>query len=150
MDLHGPSILLTGGGSSIGRSLALELADRRGRLALVGRRPGPLEEVSEQVRSRGSEAHVVQADLTASGSPAPVLLTRAALPAVRASGASLVVVVSSAMALVGCRSTPPTRHQGRRRPRVRLRGPDQVAAAVLTAIAEGQVSFCAVVLNAPP
>jgi NAD(P)-dependent dehydrogenase (short-subunit alcohol dehydrogenase family) len=42
MDLHGRSILLTGGGSGIGRSLALRLADQKVELTLVGRRAGPL------------------------------------------------------------------------------------------------------------
>lgn len=147
MNLHGRSILLTGGGSGIGRSLALHLADQQVRLTLVGRRPGPLGDVAEQVRASGSEVHVIPTDLTLPGAPAdvvaqtierfggidvlinnagnvragrleqvseqevlaqlalnltaPVLLTRAALPALRSSGDALVVIVSSAIGLVG-------------------------------------------------
>jgi uncharacterized oxidoreductase len=147
MDLHDRSILLTGAGSGIGRSLALSLADHAPRLTLVGRRAEPLEEVAALVRERGGQAHVVPADVTAQGAPeavvaaaqerfggidvlvnnagnvragrleaieeaevlaqialnlsAPILLTRAALPALRASGDGLVVNVSSGIGLIG-------------------------------------------------
>lgn len=153
MNLRGRSILLTGGGSGIGRSLALGVADQQVRLTLVGRRRDPLEEVAEQARSAGSKVHVIAADLTAKGAPAvviaeateafggldvlvnnagnvragrleqvseeevlaqvalnlttPLLLTRAALPALRASGDGLVVVISSVMGLVALPFTPP-------------------------------------------
>ncbi len=46
MDLHNRSILLTGAGSGIGRTLALQLAGFAPRLTLVGRRAGPLQEVA--------------------------------------------------------------------------------------------------------
>ncbi|MDQ6754274.1 MAG: SDR family NAD(P)-dependent oxidoreductase [Actinomycetota bacterium] len=147
MNLHGRSILLTGAGTGIGRSLALAVAGQQVRLTLVGRRRGPLEDVAGQVRAAGSEVHVIAADLTGRGAPAdivgqaaarfggidvlinnagnvragrleqlseqdvlsqialnlsaPVLLTRAALPQLRASGDSLIVIISSAMGLVG-------------------------------------------------
>ncbi|MFI7579291.1 SDR family NAD(P)-dependent oxidoreductase [Kocuria kalidii] len=147
MDLNDRSILLTGAGSGIGRALALELARYSPRLALVGRRPGPLEEVAALVRDKGGEAVVIPADLTAEGAPAqvvaaareqlggidvlinnagnvragrleaieesevlaqiglnltaPILLTRAALPALRASGEGAVVNVSSGLGLLG-------------------------------------------------
>ncbi len=147
MDLQDRSIVLTGAGSGIGRSLALSLADHAPRLTLVGRRSGPLEEVAALVRERGGQAHVVPADVTAAGAPeavvaaaqerfgsldvlvnnagnvragrletieeaevlaqialnlsAPILLTRAALPALRTSGDGLVVNVSSGIGLIG-------------------------------------------------
>jgi len=143
VDLHDRSILLTGAGSGIGRSLALQLASHAPRLTLVGRRAEPLQEVADLVRERGGQAHVVPADLTApsvvaaaqdrfgrldvlvnnAGNvragrleaideaevvaqvalnlTAPILLTRAALPALRASGDGLVVSISSGIALIG-------------------------------------------------
>ena len=147
MDLINRSILLTGAGSGIGRALALELAQYSPRLALVGRRSEPLEEVAALVREHGGEAVVIPADLTADGAPtqvvaaaqeqlggievlinnagnvragrleaieesevlaqialnltAPILLTRAALPALRVSGDGLVVNVSSGLGLLG-------------------------------------------------
>lgn len=147
MDLTDRSIVLTGAGGGIGRSLALQLAGHTPRLTLVGRRAEPLEEVAALVRDRGAQAHVVTADLTVPGAPAqvvtaaqehfggidvlvnnagnvragrldaieeseviaqitlnltaPILLTRAALPALRASGQGLVVSISSGLGLVG-------------------------------------------------
>ena len=147
MDLNNRSILLTGAGSGIGRALALELAQYSPRLALVGRRREPLEEVAALVREQGGQAVVIPADLTAESAPAevvaaaqeqlggidvlvnnagnvragrleaneesevlaqialnlsaPILLTRAALPALRASGDAVVVNVSSGFGLLG-------------------------------------------------
>jgi len=146
MDLHNRSILLTGAAGGIGRSLALQLADHSVRLTLVGRRPEALEEVAARVRERGSQAHVVPADLTEPDAAAtvvaaaqeqfggidvlvnnagnvragrleaieeseviaqvtlnltaPILLTRAALPALRSGGEGLVVNISSGIGLV--------------------------------------------------
>lgn len=147
MELNDRSILLTGAGGGIGRSLALQLASHRPRQTLVGRRTEPLEELAALVRDRGAQAHVVTADLTSPEAPArvvaaaqdhfggidvlvnnagnvragrldvveesevvaqitlnltaPILLTQAALPALRASGDGLVVNVSSGIGLVG-------------------------------------------------
>ncbi|WP_216698735.1 SDR family NAD(P)-dependent oxidoreductase [Arthrobacter sp. H41] len=69
MDLNNRTILLTGAGSGIGRALALELAQYAPRLALVGRRQEPLEEVADLVREKGEQAVVIPADLTADGTP---------------------------------------------------------------------------------
>ena len=147
MDLNNRSILLTGAGSGIGRALALQLAQYSTRLALVGRRREPLEEVATVVQERGGQAVVIPADVTAPGAAAelvaaaqerlggidvlinnagnvragrletleesevlsqialnltaPILLSRAALPLLRASDAGLVVNVSSGIGLIG-------------------------------------------------
>lgn len=69
LDLHARRALVTGAGSGIGRAITLELADRECSLALVGRRPGPLEEVADLVRERGGRAWVVTADLGLEGEP---------------------------------------------------------------------------------
>lgn len=147
MYLHERSVLVTGAGSGIGRSLAEHLAGYQARITVVGRRLRPLEETAAAVRAAGGQAQAVTADLTEPGAPArvvaaavdrfggldllvnnagnvragrlehlseqevtaqvalnltaPILLTRAALDALKAGGDGLVVNVSSTIALVG-------------------------------------------------
>lgn len=55
---------VTGGGTGIGRALALELAAGGGHVALSGRRVDRLEEVAAEVRARGGRALVVPCDVT--------------------------------------------------------------------------------------
>jgi len=55
---------ITGGGTGIGRALALELAAGGGHVALSGRRVDRLEEVAAEVRARGCQALVVPCDVT--------------------------------------------------------------------------------------
>jgi short-subunit dehydrogenase len=69
LDLRERRTLITGAGSGIGRALALELASRRGVLALAGRRAGPLAETAALVAERGGTAYPVIADLTSDGEP---------------------------------------------------------------------------------
>lgn len=57
------SILLTGGGSGIGRALAAALAAKGANLMLAGRRAGPLEETAAELRGSGSVSLAV-ADVT--------------------------------------------------------------------------------------
>ena len=61
--------LVTGGGSGIGRAVALALAREGCRVVLAGRREEPLERVAEEVRGHGREAFPVVCDV---GSPAAV------------------------------------------------------------------------------
>lgn len=64
MILEGKSILLTGGGSGIGRMTALAFAARNARLTLLGRRDSPLQETAALVRQAGGEAVVVVGDVS--------------------------------------------------------------------------------------
>lgn len=143
-------VLVTGGGSGIGRAFAIQLAERGAEVMVVGRREQPLRDTASQVAQRGASAHVLSADLSdpaqadrvvdaavsalggldvvinnagnvsagrledtsvdditamvALNLIAPILLTRAALPALRAAGSdmgALIVGLSSGIALVG-------------------------------------------------
>lgn len=87
--------LITGGGSGIGRGVALALARRGMDVALAGRRPELLEQTAVDARIQGVRAVVLPADLTeATQSTALVERARAAL-------GPLDVLVNNAGALSG-------------------------------------------------
>jgi NAD(P)-dependent dehydrogenase (short-subunit alcohol dehydrogenase family) len=67
--LAGAVIIVTGAGSGIGAAAARQLGAAGARVALVGRREGPLDEVAGKIQSAGGDALCVPADLADSASP---------------------------------------------------------------------------------
>jgi NAD(P)-dependent dehydrogenase (short-subunit alcohol dehydrogenase family) len=57
---RGPHALITGGGTGIGRAVAARLSEMGARVTVVGRRPGPLEEIANDL----SAAQAVAFDVT--------------------------------------------------------------------------------------
>lgn len=79
MDLRGRSALVTGASRGLGKAVALGLARRGARLALVARTPGPLGDVADEIRREGGEAHAIPADVGDKRAIHPVAATAAAL-----------------------------------------------------------------------
>lgn len=61
--LKGRTILVTGGGTGLGRAMALRLAELGAAVFLTGRRPEPLERTAAEIRSRGKRAGWSTADV---------------------------------------------------------------------------------------
>ena len=61
--LKSKGIFLTGGGTGLGRSMALHFASLGARLFLVGRRPEPLKSVCEEIQRAGSTAAFASCDV---------------------------------------------------------------------------------------
>jgi NAD(P)-dependent dehydrogenase (short-subunit alcohol dehydrogenase family) len=57
-------VWITGGGSGIGRAMALEFADRGAHVAVSGRRLDRIEAVADELRERGTSALAVACDVT--------------------------------------------------------------------------------------
>jgi NAD(P)-dependent dehydrogenase (short-subunit alcohol dehydrogenase family) len=63
-DLSGRVAIITGGGTGIGRSTALILAEHGADVVLAGRRSEPLESTAAEVRDHGRRALPVSTDMT--------------------------------------------------------------------------------------
>jgi NAD(P)-dependent dehydrogenase (short-subunit alcohol dehydrogenase family) len=61
--LHGHTILVTGGGTGLGKAMALRYGQLGAKVALLGRRPQPLEEVTAEIRQAGGQAACASADV---------------------------------------------------------------------------------------
>ena len=61
--LAGKTALVTGGGTGIGRAIALQLGASGARVAICGRRPEPLEETRQELAAAGVEAIAQQTDV---------------------------------------------------------------------------------------
>jgi NAD(P)-dependent dehydrogenase (short-subunit alcohol dehydrogenase family) len=57
------TILITGGGTGLGRSMAFRFAELGANLFLVGRRKEPLEETAQAIRVKGARAAYASADV---------------------------------------------------------------------------------------
>ena len=58
-----PAALVTGAGTGIGRACAVRLAEAGYGVALVGRRPGPLDDVADEITASGGRAVTMSADV---------------------------------------------------------------------------------------
>jgi NAD(P)-dependent dehydrogenase (short-subunit alcohol dehydrogenase family) len=61
--LVGRTILVTGGGTGLGKAMALRYAELGARVAVLGRREAPLEQVVAEIREGGGAAAWVSADV---------------------------------------------------------------------------------------
>ncbi|MBW1887677.1 MAG: SDR family NAD(P)-dependent oxidoreductase, partial [Deltaproteobacteria bacterium] len=62
--LDGKVIIITGGGTGLGRSMAFRLAEEGADIVVAARRVPPLEETAAGVRERGGKALIVPTDVT--------------------------------------------------------------------------------------
>ena len=74
-ELAGATALVTGGGTGIGRGIALALSGAGATVAVLGRSREPLEQTAKLVSDAGGTASVVIADVTDSASVAAALRT---------------------------------------------------------------------------
>ena len=64
--LDGHVAVVTGGGTGIGRAMALGLAEAGADVVIAGRRPEPLRAVAAEIEARGRRALAVSTDVTIS------------------------------------------------------------------------------------
>ena len=61
--LEGKTTIITGGGSGLGRSMALRMAGLGAKVAVLGRRPEPLQDTAKAIRDAGGTAAGVPCDV---------------------------------------------------------------------------------------
>ncbi len=130
MAYEGRSALVTGAGTGIGRASAIRLAEAGYDVALVGRRPGPLNDVADEITASGGRAAPISADVgTQDGSETSITTTLAAFGRLDALVCNHGVGASAAVGdetLEGWESTM----------RINLMGPFLLARAALPSLIE--------------
>jgi NAD(P)-dependent dehydrogenase (short-subunit alcohol dehydrogenase family) len=61
--LAGKTVIITGGGTGLGRSMALRMAGLGARVGLLGRRPDPLAQTAQEIRAAGGQAAAAPCDI---------------------------------------------------------------------------------------
>jgi NAD(P)-dependent dehydrogenase (short-subunit alcohol dehydrogenase family) len=61
--LAGKTVVITGGGTGLGRSMAIRMAGLGAKVALLGRRPEPLRETAAVIRGAGAQAAALPCDI---------------------------------------------------------------------------------------
>ena len=64
LSLNGKTVVITGGGTGLGREMTLAMAKAGADLVIAARRLAPIEEVAQQVRAIGRKAEAVTTDAT--------------------------------------------------------------------------------------
>ena len=64
LSLNGKTVVITGGGTGLGREMTLAMAKAGADLVIAARRLPPIEEVAQQVRAIGRKAEAVTTDAT--------------------------------------------------------------------------------------
>ena len=64
LSLQGKGIVITGGGTGLGREMTLSMARAGADLVIAARRVGPIEEIASEVRDLGRKAVAISTDVT--------------------------------------------------------------------------------------
>ncbi|MEC8891366.1 MAG: SDR family NAD(P)-dependent oxidoreductase, partial [Chloroflexota bacterium] len=64
LSLNGKTVVITGGGTGLGKEMTLAMARAGADLVIAARRLAPIEEVAQQVRAIGRKAEAVTTDAT--------------------------------------------------------------------------------------
>ena len=64
LSLDGKVVVVTGGGTGLGREMGRHLARAGADMVVAGRRTGPIEEAAEEFRSMGRRAFAISTDVT--------------------------------------------------------------------------------------
>ena len=73
LSLDGTSVVITGGGTGLGRAMVRDMARAGADLVIAGRRSGPIEEAAAEAESLGVKAFAIATDVTDSSQVADLM-----------------------------------------------------------------------------